>query len=114
MKTGPLIIDLNTTVLQADEIPLLQHEFVGGIILFSRNYHSSKQLRELVGAIKNVRADLLITVEVPEQIKSIEKGALGRSLLNELEQSSLIQSGWSYRVFVKTLSDWHGCEGTKS
>ncbi len=62
-KTGPLILDLNNTVLQSDEITLLQHEFVGGVILFARNYHSSQQLRELVGAIKSIRSDLLITVD---------------------------------------------------
>jgi len=36
---------------------------VGGVILFARNFGSSPQLRALTGAIRAVRAELLIGVD---------------------------------------------------
>ncbi|MBM4225895.1 MAG: beta-N-acetylhexosaminidase, partial [Gammaproteobacteria bacterium] len=38
MTLGPLMIDLEGTVLQPIERELLQHPLVGSVILFARNY----------------------------------------------------------------------------
>jgi beta-N-acetylhexosaminidase len=60
---GPLMLDLESTVLSDSEKTLLQRPVVGGIILFSRNYESPAQLLELTAAIRRARAELLIAVD---------------------------------------------------
>ncbi|MGB0894632.1 MAG: beta-N-acetylhexosaminidase [Parashewanella sp.] len=58
-----LMLDLEGTVLLDNEISLLQHPKVGGVILFSRNYDNKKQLIQLVKSIRHVRPELLIAVD---------------------------------------------------
>ncbi len=61
---GPLMIDVQGTVLNADDIRRLQHPLVGGVILFSRNFESSSQLKALTSSIHAVRQPpLLIAVD---------------------------------------------------
>ncbi|MFM7433138.1 MAG: glycoside hydrolase family 3 N-terminal domain-containing protein, partial [Gammaproteobacteria bacterium] len=60
MTLGPLMIDLEGTVLQPIERELLQHPLVGSVILFARNYGNPLQLRQLVAAIHAVRNPALI------------------------------------------------------
>jgi beta-N-acetylhexosaminidase len=58
------MVDLQGLELQQDERELLQHPAVGGVILFSRNYQSSQQVRELAEQIHAVRRPpLLIAVD---------------------------------------------------
>ena len=61
---GPIMCDLNSTELGFDEIELLQHPLIGGVILFSRNYESQEQLSELTLKIHQLRRpSLLIAVD---------------------------------------------------
>lgn len=60
---GPLIIDLAGLQVASDEIPLLEHPLVGGVILFSRNYENRAQLRALTTAIRNIAPELLLMVD---------------------------------------------------
>jgi len=60
---GPLMLDLESTVLSSDERLLLQSPAVGGVILFSRNFQSSAQLRDLVAEIRAANPDLLLAVD---------------------------------------------------
>lgn len=64
-KTGALIIDLQGLTLSPEERDLLQHPLVGGVILFTRNYESRKQLQALTAAIlqANPQKPLLIMVD---------------------------------------------------
>lgn len=42
---------------------VLEHPFIGGVILFSRNYQSPEQVTQLIREIRAIRADLLIAVD---------------------------------------------------
>jgi beta-N-acetylhexosaminidase len=63
MMLGPVIVDVAGLTLTADDEVLLREPWVGGIILFSRNYQSVSQLCELVARIRAVRPELLICVD---------------------------------------------------
>ncbi len=60
---SPLILDVAGTALSADDRRRLAHPLTGGVVLFTRNWHSRAQLLELTSAIKAVREDLLICVD---------------------------------------------------
>ena len=60
---GVLMLDLRGPMPEADEVELLQRDCVGGVILFTRNYRSPGQLRELTGAIRELAPRLLIAVD---------------------------------------------------
>lgn len=64
MSLGPIMLDIEGTELNADDIRRLQHPLVGGVILFARNYQSPAQLMALTSAIHAVRQPpLLISVD---------------------------------------------------
>lgn len=60
---GPLMLDVQGTELTGREQTLLRSPAVGGVILFSRNYHDTGQLRDLVAAIRDCNEELLIAVD---------------------------------------------------
>jgi len=63
MTLGPVVLDLDSTVLTEAEKQLLQHDAVGGVILFSRNIESYSQLEALIVSIREQRSELLICVD---------------------------------------------------
>ncbi len=64
MSLGPVMIDVVGTELTSEDVRRLQHPLVGGVILFSRNYTSPAQLKELTASIHAVRQPpLLIAVD---------------------------------------------------
>ena len=60
---GVLMLDIKGKSLTNMEKDLLQRDCIGGLILFSRNYESPSQLRELVATIRDVKHDILIAVD---------------------------------------------------
>lgn len=60
---GPVIADLKGLFLTPAEEQLLLHPYLGGIILFSRNYNNVAQLKEFIRSIRAIRPELLICVD---------------------------------------------------
>ncbi len=61
---GPLLIGLGGFEVSAEESAWLCHPAVGGVVLFTRNYHDLTQLAELTASISQAAGrDLLICVD---------------------------------------------------
>jgi beta-N-acetylhexosaminidase len=60
---APVIIDVAGLSLTDDDRRRLAHPLVGGMILFGRNWQSREQVAALCAEIKEVREDLLISVD---------------------------------------------------
>ena len=61
---GPLLIGLAGLVVSKEESDWLRHPAVGGVVLFTRNYHDLSQLSELTASITDIAGrDLLICVD---------------------------------------------------
>ena len=60
MSLGPVMLDVEGLVLTESDRKRLLHQQVGGVILFSRNYQSPSQLKDLVDDIHQLRLPRLI------------------------------------------------------
>lgn len=64
MTLGPVMVGVKGTTLTPEEIELLRHPLVGGVILFTRNYANRDQLLDLTRAIAAIKTPrLLISVD---------------------------------------------------
>jgi len=64
MGLGPVMLDVAGTTLTPEDEARLSHPLVGGVILFSRNYESTRQLTALTASIHALRSPpLLIAVD---------------------------------------------------
>lgn len=59
-----LLIDLESYEITQEEVELLEHPLVAGLILFTRNFHDREQIQALVKSVRaRVKKPLLITVD---------------------------------------------------
>lgn len=64
MPLGPIMLDVEGKQLENEDRRRLQHPQTGGVILFSRNFESVDQIRQLCSEIKALRdPELLIAVD---------------------------------------------------
>lgn len=61
--SGPIMLDVVGTTLDAEDIRRIRHPQTGGVILFARNYSNRKQLTALTAAIHATRPGVLIAVD---------------------------------------------------
>jgi beta-N-acetylhexosaminidase len=60
---APVILDIAGKRLTDDDRRRLQHPLTGGLIFFSRNFESRRQITEVCAEIKAIRPDALITID---------------------------------------------------
>ena len=63
MSHAPVILDIAGPALTDADRRRLSHPLTGGLILFTRNWESRRQLLELTSEVKSIRGDLLICVD---------------------------------------------------
>lgn len=89
---GALMLDIEGTELNEEDIQLLQATQVGGVILFARNIDHPQQVRALTDHMRAIRPDILIAVDQEGgRVQRLKKGftllpAMGR--FGELYQTS--------------------------
>ena len=79
MILGPIIVSIEGKKLSEHDRHTLQHDLIGGVILFSENYEDREQLMELVRSIKKVKSPELI-VCVDQEGGRVQR--LGRDFIN--------------------------------
>ena len=92
---GVLMLDLEGTQLTKFEQDLLRHASVGGLILFSRNYKTPTQLKQLITSVRACRKDILIAVDQ-------EGGRVQRFVQDFLQLPALNQIG---KIFAENKND---------
>ena len=60
---GPLIINIDGYKLTAEETELIDNPLVGGVILFENNYENHQQVTDLISSIKDIKDDLIISID---------------------------------------------------
>jgi beta-N-acetylhexosaminidase len=75
MTLGPLMLDVEGTVLSAQERERIAHPGVGGVILFARNIQDTDQVRALIAAMREVRPELIVAVDQEGgRVQRVKKG----------------------------------------
>jgi len=60
---APVILDIAGKALTDDDRRRLRHPLTGGLIFFTRNWESRRQITEITAEVKAIRPDALITID---------------------------------------------------
>ena len=83
MKLGNLIIDIDGIELSDEDIEILRHPYIGGVILFARNFSSVDQIVSLIKNIKSISSPSLVTY-VDQEGGNVQRFKDGLTLLPPL------------------------------
>ena len=92
-----LLIDLKGKELEQEEVELLSHPIVAGLILFTRNFEDREQIQELIRSVRQrVKKPLLITVD--QEGGRVQRFRDGFTMLPSMqafqETLSATEAGW--------------------
>ncbi|MDB3971865.1 beta-N-acetylhexosaminidase [Candidatus Thioglobus sp.] len=63
MNLGPIMMDVSGPTLTQTEETQLAKPSIGGVILFSRNFESINQVKQLISSIRAINPNILISVD---------------------------------------------------
>ncbi len=63
MTLGPIMMDVSSLILTETEKKRLAKPSIGGVILFTRNFESIDQVKELIKSIRLINQNMLISVD---------------------------------------------------